>query len=184
MQTRISQSYRHRIHQVGQNDPWDSRQEATLCPSATIGSQAERGPPTAPLPGLYSGFLSPGPTTLELGPPQFGPVVHISHRSPSDSRMNIEAHEHNPQLPAEGSGQRLLLGTLHVCSRTSPPRKVLGERRRNGVTGRLGLSRRGRLSHPRRFIFELACWGGRCNYPMPRLPVARSCRQHRRKHSS
>ena len=28
----------------------------------------------------YPGFHSPGPTTLELGPPQFWPVVHISHR--------------------------------------------------------------------------------------------------------
>lgn len=32
----------------------------------------------------YSGFLSPGPTTLELGPPQFWPVVHISHRLVSE----------------------------------------------------------------------------------------------------
>jgi hypothetical protein len=32
----------------------------------------------------YSGFHSPGPTTLELGPPQFWPVVHISHRLVSE----------------------------------------------------------------------------------------------------
>ena len=72
--------------------------------------------------------------------------------------MNIEAHEHNPQLPAERSGQRLLLGNLHVCSRTSPPRKVLGERRRNGVTGRLGIIPKESSFSPTPFYFR-ACLG-------------------------
>ena len=128
----------------------------TLCPSATIGSQAECGPPTAPLPGVFR-VSQPRPydvgartSTVLAGGPHFAWV--------SDSRMNIEAHEHNPQLPAERSGQRLLLGTLHVCSRTSPPRKVLGERRRNGVTGRLGIIPKESSFSPTPFYFR-ACLG-------------------------